>query len=106
MSGGEYPSSANCAFRDLTIVTSRCCESGSTTCCVVGLLVGFQEASGTAPLSEINVPLGCTTRKHATDRSVVETSSFFNWKRPISAMWRVPQSITYSLSERRLWAAQ
>ena len=48
--------------------------------------MGFQAESGTAPVSQINVPLGCTTRKHATDISVVASSSFFNWNRRISAV--------------------
>src|SRR5260370_40697335 len=64
------------------MVMSRCCESGSTTCCVTGAPVGFQAASGTAPVSQINVPLGCTTRKQATDRSVVATSSFSELEAP------------------------
>src|SRR5882762_291319 len=84
----------------LIMVTSRSCESGRTTCCVTELPVGFQSLSGTAPVSQINVPFGCVTRKLATDKSLVATSSGFNPKRPVSLMWRVPQSNTYSLIAR------
>src|SRR5947209_7838812 len=86
-------------MKGLIMVTSRSCESGRTTCCVTELPLGFQSLSGTAPVSQINVPFGCATRKHATDRSLVATSSFLSWKRPKSAMWRVPQSNTYSLTD-------
>src|SRR6266851_10483151 len=64
------------------------------------LPVGVQESSGTAPVSQIRFPLGCAIRKQAIDMSVVVTSSFFKLKRPISALWRTPQSNTYSLTER------
>src|SRR6266571_6790272 len=99
MSDGEWPTSASCTIKGLIIVTSRSCESGSTTWCVTAVPVGFQAGSGTAPVSQINVPFGCVTRKHATDRSLVATSSFLSWKRSKSAMSRVPQSNTYSLTD-------
>src|SRR6266853_6463338 len=86
MPEGAYPNSVNCPLKDLTTVTSRCCESGRTICCVVGWPVGVQALSGTAPVSQINVPLGCATRKHATDISVVASSPLLNLKRSGSAM--------------------
>src|SRR3954463_1480221 len=51
------------------------------------------------PESHMSEPCGCVIRKHGTDKSLVVTSSFLSWKRPKSAMWRVPQSNTYSLTE-------
>src|ERR1700686_484531 len=64
------------------------------------LPVGVHESSGTAPVSQIRFPLGCAIRKQAMDMSVVVTSSAFKLKRPISALWRTPQSNTYSRTER------
>src|SRR5260370_41878091 len=52
-----------------------------------------------APVSQINVPFGCATRKQATDRSLVATSSTLSRKRPVAAMGRVPQSKTYNLTD-------
>src|SRR5258708_27794853 len=63
------------------------------------LPVGVQESSGTAPVSQIKLPLGCAIRKQAMDISVVVTSSAFKLKRPISALWRTPQSKTYSRTD-------
>src|SRR5260370_16303892 len=61
--------------------------------------VGFQEESGTAPASQINVPLGWVMRKQAMERSVAATSSGLSEKRERSVTWMVPQSKTYSLRE-------
>jgi hypothetical protein len=41
-----------------------------------------------------------TGEKHGTARSLVATSSFFNPKASVWATWMVPQSNTYSLSDR------
>src|SRR5258708_9822002 len=63
------------------------------------LPVGVQESSGTAPVSQINMALGCAIRKQAMDMSVVVTSAAVKLKRPISALWRTPQSKTYSRTD-------
>ena len=54
-----------------------------------------------APVSQIRFPLGCAIRKQPMDMSVVVTSSFFKLKRPISALWRTPQSNTIQSDRAR-----
>src|SRR5947207_2951631 len=49
------------------------------------------------PVSQINVPLGCTIRYAASERLVAPTSSFLRPKSGIgSAILSVPQSNTYN----------
>src|SRR5205823_12665495 len=52
-----------------------------------------------APVSQINVPFGCATRKQATDKIACRDPSTLSRKRPVSAIWRVPQSKTYNLTD-------
>ena len=53
MSFGAQPIAANWDFSDLVAVNLPC---------VTGLPSAFRSASGTAPVSHITAPLGCTIR--------------------------------------------
>src|SRR5580704_13996685 len=60
---------------------------------------GLNALSGTAPASQIKVPFGWTTRKHATDMYVVATSSFFKRYGDVSGIFKLPPSNTYSRTD-------